>query len=328
MAPSSSKAQMKVSVNVCTFKRPDGLAKLLDSLAAQRFEKHPGTVVVVNVVDNEPNPEIQGICEAVATRGLLVRYLEEPRRGIAHARNKGLDAVEPDSDFIAILDDDEEADPSWLDELIEAAVQTGAVSICGTVQPQLPEEAPAWMHSRCWFHRPFRVQRARGEEIPTHYIPLLKGTTANLLLRRSFVQKHALRFDARFNNGSDAVLIRAILHHGGKLFYAPAAIVTEIVPANRCRLSYILKRGFASGTVRWRIENSYRPRRQGWSVQAKMRAKFLRKALKRCLVQSVRAIGLVCILEVRDGRLIESIYTICISVGGILGVFGWRHRLY
>ncbi len=319
---------MKVSVNICTFKRPEGLMKLLESLAAQKFEKHPDTALVVNVVDNEPNPDTRTICEAIAQKGLDIRYLEERRRGIPNARNKGLDAVERDSDFIAMVDDDEEADPRWLDELIEAAVQTGAAAIFGTVRPILPEGAPAWMHHRFWYHRPFRGELARGEKIPSSYTPLTKGTTANLLLRSQFIWNHQLRFNTDFNNGSDTALITSLQYRGGELIYAPSAIVVETIPPHRCRLSYVLRRGFASGTIRWKIESSCRPETPTAFESRKLLAKFLRRSFKRCLRQSVKLVVMVCTLKAGKGKAIESVYDLAFHAGQFFGAVGFRVRLY
>ena len=62
-----------------------------------------------------------------------VRYLVESRRGISLARNRRLDAVPADADFIAMIDDDERPEPDWLEELLLAQAATAADGVEGRV---------------------------------------------------------------------------------------------------------------------------------------------------------------------------------------------------
>ena len=147
-------AAVRVAVCACTFRRPEGLAALLDGLRGQRFERIAAPEVLVLIVDNEGSSRSQAICEAAASRGLGVRYLAETRRGISFARNRGLDAVPEDVDFIAMIDDDERPEPDWLEELLLAQAATGADVVQGRVRPAFAPGAPAWIRDGGFFGYP------------------------------------------------------------------------------------------------------------------------------------------------------------------------------
>ena len=91
-----------ISVCVATYRRPAGLARLLESLQRQKLPD--GVSVEIWVVDNDPDSP------AIAPPG--VGWLREPRRNIAHARNRAL--LEARGEWLAFIDDDETADEDWL----------------------------------------------------------------------------------------------------------------------------------------------------------------------------------------------------------------------
>ena len=96
-----------VTVCVATYKRPDGLRKLLDSLQ-QQVDAPPFEIVVV---DNDREESARRVVEA-AKGDPAIRYLVEPRRGLAQVRNRSV--AESQATFLAFIDDDEWATPRWL----------------------------------------------------------------------------------------------------------------------------------------------------------------------------------------------------------------------
>ena len=57
-----------------------------------------------------------------------MNYFIEDNRGISHARNR-LVKESKNADFLAFIDDDETAEPQWLDELLSLMKQTDADAI-------------------------------------------------------------------------------------------------------------------------------------------------------------------------------------------------------
>ena len=88
-----------IAVCVATRDRPEGLARLLDSLT--RLDP-PSLPVRVVVIDNSPVPSSAPVVESVADR-LRIEWFHEPRTGISFARNAALDRLAADE----VMEEDE-----------------------------------------------------------------------------------------------------------------------------------------------------------------------------------------------------------------------------
>lgn len=100
-----------VAVVVPYFQREPGiLARALNSVAAQTVA--PSLVIVVD--DGSPHPA------RAETAAFEVRLIEQPNGGPSSARNTALRAIPHGIEFVALLDSDDEWDPSHLANAIEA----------------------------------------------------------------------------------------------------------------------------------------------------------------------------------------------------------------
>ena len=97
------------SVIVITRDRPEGLARLLESLARQT--QAPGEVVVVLNACRVSYDAVR----AAFDRRLAIRWIVEPTPGVASARNAGVAASR--GEILLFIDDDCEADPAWVERL-------------------------------------------------------------------------------------------------------------------------------------------------------------------------------------------------------------------
>jgi glycosyltransferase involved in cell wall biosynthesis len=108
-------AELKASVIVPTRGRPGYLRVALESLTAQDLGPDAYEVLVV---DDEPSASTRAVVQQVAAGARApVGYVErEGVPGLNSARNTGIAAAE--SDLIVFVDDDVEAPPEWLGELV------------------------------------------------------------------------------------------------------------------------------------------------------------------------------------------------------------------
>jgi glycosyltransferase involved in cell wall biosynthesis len=108
-------AELKASVIVPTRGRPQYLRVALESLAAQDLRPDAYEVLVV---DDEPSGSTRTVVQQVAAGARPpIGYVErEGVPGLNSARNTGIAAAE--SDLIVFVDDDIEAPPEWLRELV------------------------------------------------------------------------------------------------------------------------------------------------------------------------------------------------------------------
>ncbi len=223
---------------VVTHARPQGLARLLEGLAGQRFRAAPAGFRVI-VVDNAPRPDAEAVCAGFAGRfsaGLVYRRCARP--GIASGRNAALEAA-GDAEWIAFLDDDEVPDPGWLDALLQVARDTGAPVVTGPVLAAFESPPPHWVPAGGFFSTPRR---------PTGTL-LLRAFTGNVLFRGALLRETGRRFDPRLDRtgGEDTHFFTALGRAGYPIVWADEAIVRETVPAERVDPRWLVRRKFRSG---------------------------------------------------------------------------------
>lgn len=99
---------------VCTYRRPQTFAKLLQSVMALQLPE--GLRFRVVVADNNPESAWDSyIGPAVAALPWPVDYGHEPQAGYSNARNKALEiALGVEGDVLLFVDDDMILDPQWL----------------------------------------------------------------------------------------------------------------------------------------------------------------------------------------------------------------------
>jgi O-antigen biosynthesis protein len=138
---SNSQDRPSASVIVCTRDRPDRLRACLMSLLDMRY---PDFEIVV--VDSAPTTSAtHDVVAAAADGSVEVRYVSEPRPGLARARNRG--AAAATGEIVAFTDDDVIVDADWLAALVASFARTDdAVCATGLSQPAELETAP-----QIWF---------------------------------------------------------------------------------------------------------------------------------------------------------------------------------
>ena len=229
-----------ISVCIITFRRPDGLKRLVDSLAEQRFEKTSGAQVEIIIVDNDETGPMREMVEAYQRDfPWTLKYDIEPTKGIPFARNRTLDNVDAASDYVVFVDDDEVANPEWLDELVHASVAFDAPIVMGAVDSHYPDGAPNWIDTDVFFDwRRFEDGEALDE-----------GATSNALIKTEIVRELNLRFDERMkrNGGDDFVFFKQAQLAGYGIIGAAKARVCEWQPKTRLTQEWILQRRFRTG---------------------------------------------------------------------------------
>ena len=109
---------LELSIVVCTYERPQRLARALDAILAT--EGLADAAVELIVVDNSEGETARAVVERAATRSSApVRFVPARPANIAVARNAGAAAAR--GRFVAFLDDDQEVGPGWLETILRAA---------------------------------------------------------------------------------------------------------------------------------------------------------------------------------------------------------------
>ena len=123
----------KIIIAICTFKRVRQLESLLLHLATANLDRIDSACISILVVDNLPTGEIRIMIDRIRNRiPVPLELVEEPSRGISHARNCAVDeALQRKCDFIAFIDDDDHPAVDWLCQLIARQQAMNADIILG-----------------------------------------------------------------------------------------------------------------------------------------------------------------------------------------------------
>lgn len=223
-----------VDIAVCTYRR-ESVADTLRSIAAQVGVPQGVRVIVVDN-DDTACAELR-IRQAARDHNLTLAYRHAPARNISLARNAALDSVA--SAWFAFLDDDEIASPGWLNGMLVAAASERYDAVLGPVQGIYGPDAASWLKEGD-FHSTRPVIR-RGD--------IHTGYSGNVLIRREFLKTTGLRFDPGLGRcgGEDVDFFYRFRDAGGRIGFAPEALVDEPVPAHRARLDWLVARNFRAG---------------------------------------------------------------------------------
>ena len=228
----------RISVCVCTFKRPNLLARLLDCLADQVVD--PAFWFDVVVVDNDRNRSAEETVRRFSRRTEVeTTYDCEPERNISLARNRAIRSAS--GNLVALIDDDEFPGDDWLVQLYRTLKMHNTHGVVGPVLPDFPPDAPSWLR------KGRLVDRRRlhtGVRVSTE-----DARTGNVLLRRSICEGD-FWFDPAFGRtgGEDSDFFSRQLCEGRVFVWCDEAPVYEAVPPERWRPSFYIKRHLRSGT--------------------------------------------------------------------------------
>lgn len=229
-----------VVVGICTFRRNEQLAVLLDAIAALRSQHQPAVELDVVVVDDDPAGGAEAVVRTRAeTFSGRMLYRHAGSANLSVARNTVIEQGCRLSDWLAFIDDDCLPGPGWLGHLLEVQQRTDADIVTGHVVYRVSPGAPAWL-----LDEPFCNFTAYedGEE-PAY------GTTANVLLRTEFLRSSGVRFRSTLGQtgGEDMTFYDDARAHGASMRYAAEALVYEELTASREGLRYHLHRQFWLG---------------------------------------------------------------------------------
>ena len=228
---------MHICVCICTYKRPLLLRRLLIGLAGQ--ETGDTFTYSIVVADNDCEKSAAQVVHEVAARSSVpIKYCLEPNQNIAMARNKAV--KNSMGDYLAFIDDDEIPRNDWLLTAFRACVQYRVDGVLAPVRPFFEHEPPRWVTRGRFFDRP---------EHPSGYKLHWRETrTGNVLIRRGILDGIEEPFRREFGNGGeDQDFFKRLIERGAEFVWCKEAAVDEVVPPERCRRRYLLRRALQRG---------------------------------------------------------------------------------
>jgi glycosyltransferase involved in cell wall biosynthesis len=297
-----------LDVVIPTYNRAHLLGRTLESIAAARVPAGLRTGVIV--VDNNSKDGTRALVEEFAGRlaGRL-RYVFEARPGRSHALNAGIAAST--ADLVGMIDDDEELDAGWFEEVARAFADPTLDFISGPYLPRWGAPAPAWLPPRPssvigWVDGGPEV-RAYG---PGHNAIMMGG---NAVVRRALLRRVG-GYDPALGRSSDGRLLscedeemhKRLVAGGARGEYRPDLKILHYIPPERLTKAYHRRWFFWHGVSAGVLDRASRePVRYMFGVP-----RFRLGSLARMLVWSVPGMFGVGPLRSRHDRFLERMHAL------------------
>lgn len=183
----------RIAICIPTFRRNPLLRDCLASLDKISIPANADAYVIV--VDNDAHGGARAVLEEHRKEhSLALNYFIEADRGLANVRNRMLEeASRSAADYLAFIDDDEQACPGWLEEHLSVLEENNADVCCGPVRPVGAN-----------------LEVKGKKPLPSGSTPRHVSTN-NVVFKNKLVNSQALRFDTYYNfiGGTIVVLLTA-----------------------------------------------------------------------------------------------------------------------
>ncbi len=310
-AKPSANDHVELVVIIPTFKRPQHLQTTILSVINQQTE----LCYAIVIMDNHP----EGSQGATAAEALLTQHdlpasiILAHRRGNCAAYNAGIHTAlkaYPNAKWIQIIDDDEIAQPNWLDVMVQEQLKTNADFVGA---PQFPifdhENANYWKN-----HPVFLPPYQNSGSVPILY------SSGNVLITTKRLRFHGYPWlDERFNflGGGDSDFYSRCKNNGARFAWARDAGVDETTPLRRTELSWLNSRSLRNGSI-------------SALIQQKANHTFLdhsKRIVKTCLLLAASPYRSLT-LFIKTRSLTMSLNPMNVALGRLLMEFGFANEQY
>jgi glucosyl-dolichyl phosphate glucuronosyltransferase len=241
---------------LCTYNRAQLLSNALESLAACR---PPVSDWELLLVDNNSADKTRPVAESFVGR-LPLRYVFEPRQGLAIARNRALSECRGET--LLFTDDDLQFDSDWLVTYERAfAEQTAAGWFGGRVRPLWPRGAPRWLRDESMaLIAGLMVRYDLGSENRPYENADPHPFGASFALRRTvFEQTGLFRSDLGVcgdvpGRGEEADYLIRVRHAGVPGLYVGTSSAWHWQDERRFEWSYLYRFGIQKGVAELRMQ--------------------------------------------------------------------------
>jgi glycosyltransferase involved in cell wall biosynthesis len=298
---------MICSVCIATYKRPQLLRNLLDSLFIQNLPANVDLQLIV--VDNDKNKSAENILKEYSnTERIKLEYYVQPQKNISLTRNVAV--KNSNGEYLLFIDDDEEADKNWIMNYIDVLKRYKADGVFGPVLPVFHNGTPEWMKQSSLFNK----------ECPPTGDEAVFTRTSNCIVKAKIVKSEDGPFDIDYGitGGEDSHLFTRLKRKGAKFISSREAIVTEHVPPERTQIKWLIKKAFQTGNTV--------TRRMIGNAQNKIKRKL--ELLLRAVTFAVISLVLVLIYFPIKKKRVEWLMKLSSNVGHIVAVFGYNFKAY
>jgi glycosyltransferase involved in cell wall biosynthesis len=236
---------LKLSIIIPTYNRLELLKNTIQSILIQN---NPNWELIV--VDNNCTDGTREYVQGIMKDNHKVRHVKEIRQGLSYAKNAG--AYNANNDIIAFIDDDEWADPEWVDQILKVFIENANVGcVGGRTILENKQDIPFWIPPNLYgclgdWLLPYSSDRY-------HIVGRIGLGGGNMAIRRDIFNQVG-GFDERLGRtgtillaDEDRIMSYKIYDAGYQLAYNPKAIAYHVLIKSRMTIQYFKRnaRGMA-----------------------------------------------------------------------------------
>ena len=312
LSPDLVAETIEVVITLPTFKRPVQVLDTLDSLRRQETTRRFAIILIENEAEaREGARAALPLFESGALTGMVI---VAHNRGNCSAYNAGWQtalAHFPNFRRLLVIDDDELAEPQWLERLCATAESLPADIVGGPQVPLFTGSSDEKWGEHPIFAPPYRK---------TGLVQALYSS-GNLLVSRNVLEAMGPPFlDLRFNfmGGGDSDFLSRAAQKGFVLGWCAEARTKEIVPERRTKADWIRARSLRNGVISTLVEKKKR------AGQPFARTKVVLKSLALLAASPFRSF----LRLLRTGSTLTVLYPVYVAAGRVLAEFGYANEQY
>jgi len=234
----------KVSVIVSTFakERSELLLRCIRSLGAQ--EDPPDEIILV--LDHDK--ELIGYFKSRIPTDIKIAISE--KTGLSSARNAGLKIAT--GEIVAFIDDDAMAEKDWISKLVKGYDDPYVQSVGGAAIPLWENQKPAWFPDELdWIIGCSHKGRPQSKSLVRNLIGCNMSFRRNVFEKVGYFEAALGRVGRKLAVSEETEFCLRILAEipDSKIVYDPLAKIYHVVPKERAKITYVMKRSYYEGVA-------------------------------------------------------------------------------
>lgn len=244
---------MRLSILICTYRRPELLRKILGDLISVVFKDSTHCELIV--IDNGGDFYTKKICDEISNHGVNIHYVHEPKPGLSAARNRAVS--ESSGDWLLFLDDDIRCESDFVQQMLEALKNTDEAIIIPRIITPIDKDWPDWLRVRLKSGvGQYDLGNTKRKIDTTTKVPVGACMCLNRSVYNSFgpFEEGICRNGEQPFGGEETLLLSRAFESGMAGVYVPHIYVRhEFISTNKVTKNYWIKQGFYGGRSRVRI---------------------------------------------------------------------------
>ena len=195
----------KISIIVPVYNKQRYVARCISSILGQSYKEFE--LIIVN---DGSTDESKKICESFSDE--RIRLIDTENGGVSRARNQALDVA--DGEFVLFVDSDDWVERDYVEHLIRDAEGKNFDLMIFGLTRVYQDGSTKKVEMPDWSEEQFYSQYMYLQDVLSVGIT---GFVCNKMIRRSFINKHAVRFDRNVRMAEDVNFYLDILFHNPKI---------------------------------------------------------------------------------------------------------------